>query len=126
VFFPDVGDANALSRPDMPSALVGCAKDLQDPKAWIDAVFAYWGNDASGFTPMGRRGVDVFREVFARSLCGAADRRSWPTRRRVFSSQFDSGASTFCSTAGGRRDQGRERRSCLKSRRLASEGFEHR
>ena len=38
VFFPDVGDANALSRPDMPPTLIGCAKDLQDPKAWTDAV----------------------------------------------------------------------------------------
>jgi len=37
-------------------------------KAWVDAVFNYWGNDVSGFTPMGRRGVDVFREVFARSF----------------------------------------------------------
>jgi hypothetical protein len=68
VFFPDIGEANALSRPDMPATLVGCAKHLQDPKAWIDSVFAYWGNDASGFTPMGRRGIDVFRDVFARSF----------------------------------------------------------
>ena len=52
----------------MPPSLIGCAKDLQNPKAWIDAVFAYWGNDSSGFTPMGKRGVDVFREVFARSF----------------------------------------------------------
>jgi hypothetical protein len=43
VFFPDVGDANALSRPDMPPAVIGCAKNLQGPKAWVDAVFAYWG-----------------------------------------------------------------------------------
>jgi hypothetical protein len=68
VFFPDVGDVNALSRPDMPHSLVGCVKDLQDPKAWIDAVFAFWGNNASGFSPLGRRGVDVLREVFARSF----------------------------------------------------------
>lgn len=52
----------------MPPTLVGCAKDLQDPKAWIDAVFAYWGNDASGFAPLGRRGVEVLHKVFARSF----------------------------------------------------------
>jgi hypothetical protein len=68
VFFTDVGDANALSRPDMPSTLVGCSKDLQNPKVWIDAVFAYWGNDASGFTPLGMRGVSVLRDVLARSF----------------------------------------------------------
>lgn len=68
VFFPDIGDASALSRPNMPAALIGCAKDLRDPKTWIDAVFAYWSNDAGVFTPMGRRGLDIFREVFARSF----------------------------------------------------------
>ena len=67
VFFPDVGDANALSRPDMPATLIGCAKDLQDPKAWINKIFAYWGNDAS-WSPMGKRGLDILREVFARSF----------------------------------------------------------
>lgn len=68
VFFPDIGNATVLSRPDMPVTLIGCAKDLQDTKAWIDAAFAYWGNDVSNFTPLGRRGVDVLRDVFARSF----------------------------------------------------------
>lgn len=48
VFFPDVGNASVLSRPDMPATLIGCSKDLRSPKSWIDAAFAYWGNDASG------------------------------------------------------------------------------
>lgn len=68
VFFPDIGDANALSRPDMPAALIGCFKNLQNSKAWIDSVFAYWRNDAPGYASIGRRGLDVFREVFARSF----------------------------------------------------------
>jgi hypothetical protein len=68
VFFPDVGDTSVLSRPDMPATLIGCSKDLQSPKSWIDAVFAYWGNDASSFTALGRRGLDVLRDVFARSF----------------------------------------------------------
>ena len=68
VFFPDVGNASVLSRPDMPATLIGCSKDLQNPKSWIDAAFAYWGNDASSFTPLGRRGLDVLRDVFARSF----------------------------------------------------------
>ena len=68
VFFPDIGDANALGRPEMPAALVGCAKDLPDPKAWIDSIFAYWRNDTSAFTPLGNRGVEVLREVFGRSF----------------------------------------------------------
>lgn len=68
VFFPDVGNASVLSRPDMPATLIGCSKDLQSPKSWIDAAFAYWGNDASSFTPLGRRGLDVLRVVFARSF----------------------------------------------------------
>src|SRR5690606_7617743 len=68
VFFPDVGDTNVLSRPDMPAELIGSAKTLLEPKAWIDSAFAYWGNDAGRFTPIGRRGIDVVREVFARSF----------------------------------------------------------
>lgn len=68
VFFSDVGNASVLSRPDMPATLIGCSKDLQSPKSWIDAAFAYWGNDASSFTPIGRRGLDVLRDVFARSF----------------------------------------------------------
>lgn len=68
VFFPDVGNASVLSRPDMPATLIGCSKDLQSPKSWIDAAFAYWGNDASSFTALGRRGLDVLRDVFARSF----------------------------------------------------------
>lgn len=68
VFFPDVGNASVLSRPDMPATLIGCSKDLQSPKSWIDAAFTYWGNDASSFTPLGRRGLDVLRDVFARSF----------------------------------------------------------
>ena len=68
VFFPDVGNTSVLSRPDMPATLIGCSKDLQSPKSWIDAAFAYWGNDASSFTALGRRGLDVLRDVFARSF----------------------------------------------------------
>ena len=68
VFFPDVGNASVLSRPDMPATLIGCSKDLQTPKSWIDAAFAYWVNDASNFTALGRRGLDVLRDVFARSF----------------------------------------------------------
>ena len=35
VFFPDVGNASVLSRPDMPATLIGCSKDIQSPKSWI-------------------------------------------------------------------------------------------
>jgi len=68
VFFPDVGDASALSRPDMPLALIGCAKNVGDPKGWIDSVFAYWGKEVANFTPVGGRGIEIIREVFARSF----------------------------------------------------------
>lgn len=68
VFFPNIGDVNTLTRPDMPAALIGSARDLQDPKSWIDNAFAYWGNDTRGFTPMGRSGIEVARKVFARSF----------------------------------------------------------
>lgn len=68
VFFPDVGNATILVRPDMPAPLIGCVLNLQDPKAWIEAAFAYWGKDSGGFTPIGKRGIDVIRAVFGRSF----------------------------------------------------------
>lgn len=131
VFFPDVGDANALSRPDMPPTLVGCAKDLQDPKAWIDAVFAYWGNDASGFTPMGRRGIDVLRDVFARSFVVAplissqlADQEA---RRLVLTKDqirvLDFLRSHRRVAVSGGAGTGKTVLALEKARRLASEGF---
>lgn len=131
VFFPDVGDANALSRPDMPPTLVGCAKDLQDPKAWIDAVFAYWGNDASEFTPMGRRGVDVLRDVFARSFVVAplissqlADQEA---RRLVLTKDqirvLDFLRSHRRVAVSGGAGTGKTVLALEKARRLASEGF---
>ena len=131
VFFPDVGDANALSRPDMPPTLIGCAKDLQDPKAWIDAVFAYWGNDASGFTPMGRRGIDVLRDVFARSFVVAplissqlADQEA---RRLVLTKDqirvLDFLRSHRRVAVSGGAGTGKTVLALEKARRLASEGF---
>ena len=68
VFFPDIGDANALLRPDLPAALIGTATNLQNPRRWIDSVFAYWGANARDVVPPDRRGVDVIRKVFARSF----------------------------------------------------------
>ena len=32
VFFSDIGDANAVRRPDLPAALIGTAPDLQNPR----------------------------------------------------------------------------------------------
>lgn len=68
VFFPDIGDADALRRPDLPAALIGTATDLQSPRRWIDSVFTYWGANARDVVPPGRRGIEVIREVFARSF----------------------------------------------------------
>lgn len=68
VFFPDISDAATPSRPDLPRVLVGTAKDLSDPRRWIDSVFEYWVNEVEEFTTLGHYGVNVIREVFARSF----------------------------------------------------------
>jgi len=131
VFFPDIGDANALRRPDMPLNLIGCAKDLQDPKAWIDAVFAYWGNDAAVFTPLGRRGVDVLREVFARSfevaslissqLADQEARRLVLTKDQIRVLDFLRSHRRVAVSGGA--GTGKTVLALEKARRLASEGF---
>jgi len=68
VFFPDVGNAFALSRPDMPQELIGTSNSLENISSWVDTVFAYWGAKTSNITPLGKRGLDIFHEIFARSF----------------------------------------------------------
>jgi hypothetical protein len=131
VFFPDIGDANALSRPDMPAALIGCAKDLRDSRAWIEGVFAFWGNDAPGFAPIGRRGVEVVRDVFARSFVVAplvASRLAEQEARRLVLTKDQLRVLDFLRShrrvaVSGGAGTGKTVLALEKARRLAAEGF---
>lgn len=131
VFFPDIGDTNVLSRPDMPAVLIGSAKTLLEPKAWIDSAFAYWGNDAGSFTPIGRRGIDVVREVFARSFIVAplvASRLAEQEARRLVLTKDQMRVLDFLRShrrvaVSGGAGTGKTVLALEKARRLASEGF---
>jgi hypothetical protein len=131
VFFPDVGDVNALSRPDMPAVLIGSAKTLQEPKAWIDNAFAYWGNNAGSFTPIGRRGIDVVRELFARSFVVAplvASRLAEQEARRLVLTKDQMRILDFLRShrrvaVSGGAGTGKTVLALEKARRLALEGF---
>lgn len=68
VFFPDLGSARTLAGPAMPETLIGCAPHLSDPEHWIETVFCYWRSQLSSISPLGARGVDLIRTVFARSF----------------------------------------------------------
>lgn len=131
VFFPDLGDTNVLSRPDMPAVLIGSAKTLLEPKAWIDSAFAYWGNDAGSFAPIGRRGIDVVREVFARSFVVAplvASRLAEQEARRLVLTKDQMRVLDFLRShrrvaVSGGAGTGKTVLALEKARRLASEGF---
>jgi len=131
VFFPDVGDANVLSRPDMPAALIGSAKNMHAPKAWIDAAFAYWGNDTGHFTPLGRKGVEVIREVFARSFVVAplvSSRLAEQEARRLVLTKDQTRVLDFLRShrrvaVSGGAGTGKTVLALEKARRLATEGF---
>jgi len=131
VFFPDVGDTNVLSRPDMPSALIGSARSLQDPKSWVEGVFAYWGNDAGSFTPIGRRGIDVVRQIFARSFVVAplvSSRLADQEARRLELTKDQMRVLDFLrshrrAAVSGGAGTGKTVLALEKARRLASEGF---
>lgn len=131
VFFPDVGDANALSRPDMPAALIGSASTLQAPKEWIDGAFTYWGNNAGSLTPIGRRGVEVIREVFAKSFVVAplvSSRLADQEERRLVLTKDQLRVLDFLRShrrvaVSGGAGTGKTVLALEKARRLASEGF---
>ena len=131
VFFPDVGDTSVLSRPDMPAVLIGSAKTLQEPREWIDNAFSYWGNDAGSFTPIGRRGIDVVREVFARSFVVAplvASRLADQEARRLVLTADQMRVLDFLRShrrvaVSGGAGTGKTVLAVEKARRLASEGF---
>lgn len=131
VFFPDVGDANALSRPDMPAALIGSASTLQAPKEWIDGAFTYWGNNAGSLTPIGRRGVEVIREVFAKSFVVAplvSSRLADQEERRLMLTKDQLRVLDFLRShrrvaVSGGAGTGKTVLALEKARRLASEGF---
>lgn len=131
VFFPDLSDTNVLSRPDMPAVLIGSAKTLLEPKAWIDSAFAYWGNDAGSFPPIGRRGIDVVREVFARSFIVAplvASRLAEQEARRLVLTKDQMRVLDFLRShrrvaVSGGAGTGKTVLALEKARRLASEGF---
>ncbi|MNQ04820.1 Nuclease-related domain protein [compost metagenome] len=131
VFFPDVGDTHVLSRPDMPEALIGSAKTLQDPKSWIDGVFAYWGNAVESFTPICRRGINVVRDIFARSFVVTplvASRLADQEARRLVLTKDQMRVLDFLRShrrvaISGGAGTGKTILALEKARRLASEGF---
>ena len=131
VFFPDIGDATAPSRADLPAALVGTATDLQNPREWIDSAFAYWGGNAQNVTAPGRRGIDVIREVFARSFEAAplvATRLAEQEARRLVLTQDQVRVLDFVRAhrrvaVRGGAGTGKTVLALEKARRLADEGF---
>lgn len=131
LFFPDVGDPIVLSRPDMPAALIGSARNLPQPKDWIDSAFTYWGNDVGSFTPIGRRGIDVVREVFARSFVVAplvSSRLVDQEARRLVLTKDQMRVLDFLRSrrrvaVSGGAGTGKTVLALEKARRLASEGF---
>ena len=131
VLFPDVGDVHVLSRPDMPSVLIGSAGTLQDPRAWVDSAFQYWGDKSSSYSPIGRRGVDVVRKVFARSfmvtpllsarLADQEVRRLSLTKDQIRVLDFLRSHRRVAVSGGA--GTGKTILALEKARRLASEGF---
>ncbi|MBU2805761.1 ATP-binding domain-containing protein, partial [Acidithiobacillus ferridurans] len=113
------------------TVLIGSAKTLLEPKAWIDSAFAYWGNDAGSFTPIGRRGIDVVREVFARSFVVAplvASLLAEQEARRLVLTKDQMRVLDFLRShrrvaVSGGAGTGKTVLALEKARRLASEGF---
>lgn len=131
VWFPDVGDTVALSRPDMPPALIGGARDIENPKHWVEQTFAYWSNDVPAHVPLGRRGVEAVRDVFARSVTVAplvSSRLAEQEARRIALTNDQIRVLDFLQShrrvaVSGGAGTGKTVLALEKARRLATEGF---
>jgi hypothetical protein len=131
VFFPDVGSPELLSRPDMPTTMIGSYRDLQNSKNWVDGVFAYWNSDSSNKTPLGKKGLEVIRDVFARSfvavplvsaqLAEQESRRLQLTKEQIRVLDFLRSRRRVAVSGGA--GTGKTVLAVEKVRRLAEEGF---
>jgi len=131
VFFPDIGNPKPLARPDMPAELIGGLATLQWVKPWVDGVFAHWRNEDAGQTPIGREGIRIFREIFARSfearplVAAALDeqeaRRLQLTRDQLRVLDFLRHQRRAAISGGA--GTGKTVLAAEKARRLAAEGF---
>ena len=68
VFFPDLNGSKPLQRADLPEIIIGTCHALTSPQQWVENVFSYWRNDNEKCTPIGRHGIDIVKDVFARSF----------------------------------------------------------
>ncbi|WP_281889545.1 nuclease-related domain-containing DEAD/DEAH box helicase [Paenibacillus sp. YYML68] len=68
VFFPDIRDSKLLERPDMPAVLIGTNNHLTDIKKWVEGCVDFWTDDDQMTTPIGHKGLDIFKKVFAKSF----------------------------------------------------------
>ena len=69
VFFPDISEKRAPSRPEMPQELIGCWENLENPEPWIHNVFLYWkGMNNAPSIPLGNAGINIILKVFAESF----------------------------------------------------------
>ena len=68
VFFPDLGSPLPLRQPEAPPDVIGCAPDLDTIATWLQRVEHYWIGISDHTHPLGAAGVQLIRDVFARSF----------------------------------------------------------
>ena len=130
-FFPDLGNPKPLARPDMPAELIGGLATLQHVRSWVDGAFAHWRHEDASQTPVGRDGIRVFHEIFARSfearpLAAAALAEQKARRLRLTQDQLrvlDFLRHQRRAAVSGGAGTGKTLLAVEKARRLAAEGF---
>jgi hypothetical protein len=68
VFFPDIAHAQKLEKPDLPLEILGTNEHLHEAEKWVSKAFEYWAGESDRTEPLGKAGVDLIREIFARSF----------------------------------------------------------
>jgi hypothetical protein len=131
VAFPDLDDVGPFCCARSPREIIAGRADLQDIRAWFEAVLSYWKNQDKSLSRPGAKVTDLVEEVFARAatarpLLVARLAEEERTHIRLTNQQAQ-----ILAVLGGRRraaicggaGTGKTLLAVEKAKRLASEGF---
>lgn len=131
VAFPDLDDVSPFYAARSPKEILAGRTEVQNIRAWVTSVFAYWKNQDARVSKPGQAVVSLAQQVFARTATARpllVARLAEEERARI---RLTNQQAVLLSALGGRRraaicggaGTGKTLLAVEKARRLAGEGF---